>query len=80
MEKTTTDRGIAEELLKIREMGEALRDALEALVDDRPTYWHGTPDGYDFPMSADQFQWLYGSLNALISALADEEDDGGWGE
>ncbi len=54
--------------------------ALLALIDEqvpnKPTYWHGTPLEYDFPLSGDRFTWLWSTLNELEQATRPE--DGEW--
>lgn len=72
--KTHADRANAEALLEIRELATALAEKVSEMVPNKPTYWHGTPQDYSFPLSGDDFTWFWGTLNSVIGNLTPDYD------
>ena len=71
---TNADRLRAEALLEIRDLATTLQQKIDEMVPQKPTYWNGVPEGYSFPLSGDDFTWLWGTLNQVITNLTPDYD------
>jgi hypothetical protein len=68
---------------EIRQLVSQLVSLINKRVPEKPTYWWGTPEGYDFPLSSDDFTHLWATLNRLLRNLEgemDEDEDEYWEE
>lgn len=58
---------------RIQEVASLLASLLDEQVPERPTFWNGVPESYDFPMDATDYEWLRSGLSKLVEALETEE-------
>lgn len=62
------------ETAKIHETATALLALVNEQVPKKPSYWHGTPDDYDFPLSASAYMPFWNALCEIIEATQPDED------